>query len=281
MKEKDGTHLGILYMDFHPRPGKRGGAWCSSLRDQWIKDGPASSTPVVYNVCNFSRPAGGTPGPADARRGGDALPRVRPRPARPLLASAATAAAGYVAQDFVELPSQIMENWVFEPEVLKLYARHYKTGEVIPEALVPKMKKAGTFNQGFAKTEYLAASFLDMDWHTLTDAQGRRTPTAFEKASLAKWGLIPEILPRYRTPYFTHTADDYSAGYYSYIWSEVLDSDAFQAFKEKGNLFDQATAAAFRKLLSKGGSEDPAVLYRRFRGRDPKVDALLEKRGLS
>ena len=184
-----------------------------------------------------------------------------------------------VAIDFVELPSQVMENWVFEPEMLKLYARHYKTGEVIPEALVQKLKKAGNFNQGFAWTEKLAASFLDMDWHTLTDAKVLDA-TAFEKASLEKWGLMPEILPRYRTPYFHHAADEYSAGYYSYTWSEVLDSDAFQAFKESGNLFDPKTAKAFRKLLSKGGSEDPAAIYREFRGRDPKVEALIEKREL-
>ena len=167
-----------------------------------------------------------------------------------------------------------------EPEMLKLYARHYQTGEVIPDALVAKMKKAATFGQGFATVEYMAASLLDMDWHTLTDTKPQDT-AAFEKASLAKWGLIAEIPPRYRSPYFNHIMGGYAAGYYSYIWSAVLDSDAFQAFKEKGNLFDPATAAKFRaEVLSKGGTEDPALLYQRFRGRDPKVGPLLEKRGL-
>jgi len=148
-----------------------------------------------------------------------------------------------------------MENWVFEPDLLKLYARHYKTGEPMPEALVAKICKAGTFNKGFAMTEYLAAALLDMDWHTMTEPK-IQDADAFEKASLDKWGLIPEILTRYRTTYFAHSADEYSAGYYSYTWSAVLDSDAFQAFKEKGDIFDQATAKAFRELLSKSGGED-------------------------
>jgi peptidyl-dipeptidase Dcp len=173
----------------------------------------------------------------------------------------------------------VMENWVFEPQLLKLYARHYKTGEVMPDALVARIRKAMTFNQGFEMTEYLAASFLDMDWHTMTEPK-LEDADAFEKASMARWGLIPQILPRYRTPYFAHAADEYSAGYYSYTWSAVLDSDAFLAFKEKGDLFDPESAAAFRHLLSKSGGENPAVLFRQFRGRDPKVDALLIKRGL-
>jgi peptidyl-dipeptidase Dcp len=277
VKEKNGKHLGVLYMDFHPRPGKRGGAWCSSLQEQWIKNGKFVA-PVVYNVSNFARPAGNAPAlltPDEA----ETLFHEFGHALHALFSSCRFRGSGNVAQDFVELPSQVMENWVFEPEMLKLYAKHYQTGEVIPEALVQKLKKAGTFNQGFAWTEKLAASFLDMDWHTLTDAT-LQDATAFEKASLAKWGLIPEILPRYRTPYFAHAADEYAAGYYSYTWSEVLDSDAFQAFKEKGDLFHPATAKAFRKLLSKGGSEDPAAIYREFRGRDPKVEALLEKRGL-
>ncbi len=264
-------------MDFHPRPGKRGGAWCSNIRDQWIKGG-RFVTPVVYNVFNFSRPAGDAPAlltPEEA----ETLFHEFGHALHSLFSHCRFRGSGFVAQDFVELPSQIMENWVFEPELLKLYARHYKTGEVMPEALVAKIRKAGTFNQGFAKTEVLAASYLDMDWHTLTTSEPRDA-TAFETAAMAKRGLITEILPRYRTTYFAHAADEYAAGYYSYTWSEVLDSDAFQAFKEKGDVFDKATAAAFRQLLAKGGSEDPALLYRRFRGRDPKVDALLDKRGL-
>jgi peptidyl-dipeptidase Dcp len=278
VKEKDGKHIGILYMDSHPRPGKRGGAWCSNIRDQWIKAG-RFVTPVVYNVHNLARPAGDTPAlltPEEAEtifhEFGHAL--------HSLFSSCRfRGSGGSIAQDFVELPSQVMENWVFEPEMLKLYARHYKTGEVMPEALVAKIRKAGTFNQGFAMTEYLAASLLDMDWHTQIEPK-IQDADAFEKASLTKWGLIPEIFTRYRTTYFAHSADEYSAGYYSYTWSAVLDSDAFGAFKEKGDIFDQGTAKAFRELLSKSGGEDPALLFRRFRGRDPKVDALLDKRGL-
>lgn len=277
VKEKDGKHLGILYMDFHPRPGKRGGAWCSSLQEQWIKNG-SFVAPVVYNVSNFSRPAGDAPALLTPDEAGTLFHEFG-HALHALFSNCRFRGSGNVAQDFVELPSQVMENWVFEPEMLKLYARHYKTGEVIPETLVQKMKKAGTFNQGFAWTEKLAASFLDMDWHTLKNPK-LKDATAFEKACLIKWGLIPEILPRYRTPYFHHAADEYSAGYYSYTWSEVLDSDAFQAFKEKGDLFDPKTAAAFRKLLSKGGSEDPAAIYREFRGREPKVEALIVKNGL-
>jgi peptidyl-dipeptidase Dcp len=278
VKEEDGKHLGILYMDSYPRPGKRGGAWCSNIRDQWIKRG-RFVTPVVYNVHNFSRPTGDTPAlltPEEA----ETLFHEFGHALHSLFSSCRFRGSGNnIAQDFVELPSQIMENWVFEPELLKLYARNYKTGDLMPEALVAKIRKAGTFNQGFENTEYLAASYLDMDWHTMTEPKVQDA-TAFEKASMARWGLIPEILPRYRTTYFAHSADEYSAGYYSYTWSAVLDSDAFQAFKEKGDVFDPATAAAFRQLLSRSGSEDPMVLYKRFRGREPKVDALLDKRGL-
>ncbi|WP_306590074.1 M3 family metallopeptidase [Geothrix sp. 21YS21S-4] len=278
VKEKDGRHLGILYLDYHPRPGKRGGAWMSNYRQAWIRDGKQVD-PVVVNVCNFTPPAGGRPAllTSDEVRTlfhefGHALHGL-------FYAGRYRGTAG-TPRDFVELPSQVMENWAMEPAMLKLYARHYQTGEPIPEALAAKVRRASRFGQGFATVEYMAAALLDLDWHTLTDAKVRDT-AAFEKASLAKWGLIPEIPPRYRSPYFNHIMGGYAAGYYSYIWSAVLDSDAFQAFKEKGDLFDPATAAAFRnEVLSKGGTEDPALLYRRFRGRDPKVEPLLEKRGL-
>jgi peptidyl-dipeptidase Dcp len=278
VKEQDGRHLGLLYLDYHPRQGKRGGAWKSSYRGSWLKDGRRVD-PVVVNVCNFTAPAGDRPAllTSDEVRTlfhefGHAL--------HGLFYAGRYRGTEGTPRDFVELPSQVMENWAMEPEVLKLYARHYQTGEVIPEALVARMKKAATFGQGFATVEYMAAALLDMDWHSLTDTKPRDT-AAFEKASLAKWGLIAEIPPRYHSPYFAHIMGGYAAGYYSYIWSAVLDSDAFQAFKDKGNLFDPATAAAFRaEVLSRGGTEDPALLYRRFRGRDPKVEPLLEKRGL-
>ncbi|HEY3399357.1 MAG TPA: M3 family metallopeptidase [Geothrix sp.] len=278
VKEQDGRHLGLIYVDYHPRPGKRGGAWMSSYRQAWVKDGKQVD-PVVVNVCNFTAPAGNRPAllTSDEVR---TLFHEFGHGLHGLFYKGRFRGTAGTPRDFVELPSQVMENWSMEPEMLKLYAKHYKTGEAIPDALVAKMKKAATFGQGFATVEYMAASLLDMDWHTLTTTKPQDT-AAFEKASLAKWGLIAEIPPRYRSPYFNHIMGGYAAGYYSYIWSAVLDTDAFQAFKEKGNLFDPATAARFRaEVLSKGGTEDPALLYQRFRGRDPKVEPLLEKRGL-
>lgn len=278
VKEQDGRHLGLIYVDYHPRPGKRGGAWMSSYQPAWVKDGKQVD-PVVVNVCNFTAPAGDRPAllTADEVR---TLFHEFGHGLHGLFYKGRYRGTAGTPRDFVELPSQVMENWAMEPEVLKLYAKHYRTGETIPEALVAKMKKAATFGQGFATVEYMAAALLDMDWHTQTSAKPQDT-AAFEKASLAKWGLMAEIPPRYRSPYFSHIMGGYAAGYYSYIWSAVLDSDAFQAFKEKGDLFDPATAARFRaEVLSKGGTADPAELYRRFRGRDPKVGPLLEKRGL-
>ncbi|MGZ7066661.1 MAG: M3 family metallopeptidase, partial [Candidatus Aminicenantales bacterium] len=178
--------------------------------------------------------------------------------------------------------SQVMENWATDPQVLKMYAKHYKTGEPIPDALIDKINKSRFFNQGFETVEYVAASFLDMDWHTITEPR-EVDPLKFEADSMARIGLIPEIVSRYRTTYFTHifsSAIGYSAGYYSYIWAAVLDSDAFEAFKET-SLFDQATARSFRtNILEKGDSEDPMVLYKRFRGREPRIEPLLKKRGL-
>jgi peptidyl-dipeptidase Dcp len=276
VKEKDGRHVGLLYTDYHPRPGKRGGAWCGSLR-------PAREqrkvTPIATNVCNFTRPTGDTPAllsPDEVNtlfhEFGHAL--------HGLFYAGQYRGLGGAPRDFVELPSQVMENWAMEPEVLKVYARHYQTGEIIPAALVDRIQKSSTFGEGFATTEYLAAALMDLDWHTQTDPK-EPDANAFEKASLDKWGLIPEIPVRYRSAYFNHIwASGYSAGYYAYIWSAVLDSDAFGAFKEKGDLYHPATAAAFRKLLEKGQTEDPAAIYRSFRGRDPKVEPLLEKRGL-
>jgi peptidyl-dipeptidase Dcp len=277
VKEKDGRHLGLLYTDYHPRPGKRGGAWCGSLRP--AREGH-KVPPITTNVCNFTRPTGDQPAlltPDETRtlfhEFGHALNN---------LFYMGQYRGGGRAQDYVELPSQIMENWAMEPEVLKVYARHYQTGQPIPDALAAKIKKSRTFGEGFATTEYMAAALLDLDWHTLA-APKVVDANAFEKASLEKWGLIPEIPVRYRSAFFNHIfggSSGYSAGYYSYIWSAVLDSDAFQAFEEKGDLFHPATAAAFRKLLEKGQTEDPAAIYRGFRGRDPRVEALLEKRGL-
>jgi peptidyl-dipeptidase Dcp len=279
VKDTDGSHLGIFYVDYHPRPSKRGGAWSGGFRDQYFKDG-RDVRPIVTNVCNFTRPSGGAPALLSLEEV-ETLYHELGHGLHSLLSRIHYRSLGGIPRDFVELPSQIMEHWITEPEVLQAHARHWKTGDPIPDDLIAKIKKAGTFNQGFITVEYLAASFLDMDWHTLagvtvTDAN------AFEKASMKKIGLIPEIVTRYRSPYFRHVFEGgYDAGYYSYIWSEVLDCDAFQAFKEKG-IFDRATALSFRKnILEKGGTEEPMDMYLKFRGREPSVGPLLEKRGLT
>ena len=278
VKDADGSHLAVFYVDYHPRAGKRGGAWSSRYRDTWVKDG-TSIRPVVVNVCNFSRPAGDAPALLSLEEV-ETLFHEFGHGLNSMLSRVRYRGLGSVPPDFVELPSQIMENWAREPEVLKAYARHWKTGEVIPDPLVAKIQKARRFNQGFATVEYLAASFLDMSWHTLAEPE-QLDATAFENAAMAKIGMPAEIVPRYRSPYFRHIfGGSYSAGYYSYVWSEVLDADAFQAFKAKG-IFDPATARSFRtNVLERGGSEEPMTLYVRFRGREPSVEPLLERRGL-
>ncbi len=279
VKEADGSHLGVFYVDYHPRPGKRGGAWSSRYRPQWIKDGK-EIRPIVVNVCNFSRPTADEPALLSLEEV-ETLFHEFGHGLHALLSRIPYRRLARVPRDFVELPSQIMEHWAMEPEVLRHYARHYKTGEPIPDDLIAKIKRSETFNQGFATVEYLAASFLDMDWHLLREAK-EEDPDAFEKASLEKIGLMPEIVVRYRSPYFRHIfgpGGGYSAGYYSYIWSEVLDTDAFAAFKERG-IFDPATARAFRRLLERGGSDDAIALWLEFRGKEPSVEPLLVRRGL-
>jgi peptidyl-dipeptidase Dcp len=280
VKDADGSHIGVFYTDYHPRAGKRVGAWSSRFREQRIKDGK-SIRPVVVNVCNFSKPTGAAPALLSLEEV-ETLFHEFGHALSSLLSRSPYRGLAGVPRDFVELPSQIMENWALEPDVLKVYAKHYTTGEVIPPALVDKIKKSETFDQGFATVEYLAASLLDMDWHTLPAGKPVTDPTAFERDALAAIKMPSQIVVRYRSPYFNHIfgpGGGYAAGYYSYIWSEVLDADAYQAFKEKG-IFDQATAKAFRTLLEKGNTEDPAALYRTFRGADPSVEPLLVKRGL-
>jgi len=281
LKEADGSHIGILYVDYFPRASKRGGAWMNSYRKQ-SKQGGQEVFPVITNVCNFSKPTGDKPALLSFEEVttlfhefGHALHGLLSNSTYRKLSGTS------VSRDFVELPSQIMENWAAEPEVLKTYARHFETGEVIPQSLIDKLKKSSHFNQGFATVEYLAASFLDMDWHTLTEAK-ELDVEKFETDSLNKIGLIPEIVVRYKSPYFRHIfSGGYSSGYYSYIWAEVLDADAFDAFKET-SLFDQKTAQAFRKnILERGGTEEPMTLYKRFRGAEPKIDALLKRKGLN
>jgi len=280
VKEADGSHVGIFYTDYFPRASKRGGAWMNSFRKQYQENGKKIH-PIITNNGNFSKPTGDKPALLSSEEVltlfhefGHALHGLLSNCTYYRLSGTS------VPRDFVEMPSQIMENWAFEPEVLEVYARHYKTGEVIPKELVEKIKNASHFNQGFATVEYLAASFLDMGWHTLTEV-GEVDVLEFEKKSLDRIGLIPEIVVRYRSPYFQHIfSGGYSSGYYSYIWAEVLDADAFEAFKET-SLFDPETALAFRKnILERGGTEDPMVLYTRFRGAEPKVEPLLKRRGL-
>lgn len=278
VKDADGSHLALFYVDYSARPSKRGGAWSTEYRSPRMKDGKMVR-PVVANCCNFGLPTPDQPallGLDDV----ETLFHEFGHGLNAILSQVRYASLGNIPRDFVELPSQIMENWATEPEVLKSYAKHYQTGETIPLELVEKIRQARKFNQGFATAEYLAASYLDMDWHTLPSAM-EPDAAAFERASMDRIGLPRTIEPRYRTPFFRHVfAGGYSAGYYAYIWAEVLSSDAFAAFQEKG-LFDQATARAFRaNVLEKGASEDVAVLYRRFRGREPSVEPLLERRGL-
>ena len=280
VKEADGTHVGVLYMDFHPRASKRGGAWMTSYRPQQTIDG-VRKAPVISIVCNFSKPTGDAPAlltfdevTTFFHEFGHALHGLLSNVQYRSLAGTS------VPRDFVELPSQIMENWATEPTVLKQYAIHYKTGEPIPDELIEKLKNSGTFGQGFATTEYLAASLLDLDYHT-QEKEIVGSANDFEKASLEKIGLMGEIIPRYRSTYFQHIfAGGYSSGYYSYIWSGVLDTDAFQAFKET-ELFNPEKALAFRKeILERGGTDEPMKMYVNFRGSEPKIDALLKKRGL-
>jgi len=279
VQELDGRHIGIIYVDYFPRASKRGGAWMNSYRKQF-RVGGKESTPIVCNVCNLSKPTGDKPALLSFEEVttlfhefGHALHGLLSDSTYPTLSGTA------VPRDFVELPSQIMENWATDPKVIKTYAQHYQTGETMPQELIDKIQNARYFNQGFITVEYLAASLLDMDWHTLTEPV-EHDALKFEKASMDKNGLISEIIPRYRSFYFRHIfSGGYSAGYYSYIWAQVLDADAFGAFKET-TLYDQQTAQAFRRyILAAGNTDDPMTMYKRFRGAEPKIDALLKRRG--
>ncbi len=278
VKDADGSHLAVFFTDYHARPGKRSGAWASNFRGQWSRGG-REVRPLVANTCNFTRPSGGAPALLS-------LEEVRTlfhefgHGLHSILAHKRFAALGRVPRDFVELPSQVMENWALEPEVLRAYAHHWRTGESIPERLVERIRAAETFNEGFRSVEYLAASLLDLDWHTLA-APAEVDAATLERISLARMSMPRAIVPRYRSTYFQHIfgpGDGYSAGYYSYRWAAVLDADAFALFQEKG-LFDPATARAFRALLEKGGEADPMELFVHFRGRRPSVEPLLRRLG--
>lgn len=275
VKDADGSHLGVFYVDYFPRPGKSGGAWMSNYREQ-----QGAIRPLVCNVCSFTQPVGDMPSLLTIdevetlfHEFGHALHGLLTK------CNYKGISGTNVVRDFVELPSQINEHWATEPEVLKMYAKHYQTGETIPDSLIEKILNQKTFNQGFMTTELLAAAILDMNLHNLTDTQNLDV-LAYEKEAMDKLGLIPEIAPRYRTTYFNHIIGGYAAGYYSYLWANVLDNDAFEAFKEHG-IFNKKTADLFRNnVLEKGNSEDPMTLYKNFRGTEPQLEPMLKNRGM-
>ena len=278
--DADGSLIGVILTDYFPRSTKRGGAWMTNFVNQEVLDGE-DIRPVIVNVGNFAKPTEDKPSLLTLDQV-ETLFHEFGHALHGLLSQCTykSVSGTSVARDFVELPSQIMENWAFQKEVLAGYARHYETGEVIPDSLVAKIEAAANFNQGFMTTELAAASILDMKWHELTSAEGL-DPMAFEEAACKEMGLIDEIIPRYRSTYFAHIfSGGYSAGYYSYLWAEVLDKDAFELFMQKG-IFDKETAMSFRRnVLEMGGSDEPMDLYRRFRGADPDSGALLRGRGL-
>lgn len=280
VKEADGSHLGILYLDYYPREEKRGGAWCTDFQSAGWENGKKVD-PIISIVCNFTPPTGDVPALLNwdetstmFHEFGHALHGL-------FSMGKYNRTAGNVPQDYVELPSQIMENWAGTPEVLKLYAKHYKTGEVIPDELIQKIVNSGLFNQGFETVEYLAASILDLEYHKLS-APAIIESEKFEKESMAKIGLIPEIIPRYRSTYFAHIfSGGYAAGYYVYIWAAVLDADAFDYFRQSGDIFNPELAAKFRKYcLTECGDDEGMVQYKKFRGQEPSLEPLLKRRGL-
>ncbi len=293
---KDGGQtIGILYMDFHPRASKRSGAWMTEFRGQQrrynfelrnskfeIQNSELENViPIISVVCNFTKPTADKPSLLNFDESetlfhefGHALHGLLSKCTYPSLAGT------NVPRDFVELPSQVMENWCRHPQVMKSYARHYQTGEAIPDELIKKIEAAATYGQGFATTELLAASLLDMDYYTLKQ---KRTidPLQFEQQVMDRIGLIPEIISRYRSPYFQHVfTTGYDAGYYSYTWTAILDADAFEAFAESGDLFNPELARKFRHLLESGNTVEPMELYRQFRGKEPSAKALLKRKGM-
>ncbi len=279
--DENNKFLAVLYLDYFPRESKRGGAWMNSFRKQYRYKGE-NKHPIITINCNFTKPTATTPSLLSLdevetffHEFGHALHGMLSDCTYPTLSGTA------VPRDFVELPSQIMEHWATEPEVLKVYAKHYETNKIIPEKLIEKIRKASTFNQGFATTEFLASALLDMKYHTLKEISFSN-PVEFETQYLSSIELIPQIYARHRSTYFNHIfSGGYSSGYYSYIWCEVLDSDAFEAFKEKGNIFDKETAQAFRKhILSNGFKDYPMDMYLKFRGKEPSIEPLLKNRGL-
>ena len=278
--DRDGTLLAIFYSDNFPRDGKNAGAWCTSFRGQSY-EGDERVIPIVINCCNMTAPTGD--GPAlQSIDNVETMFHEFGHALHSFMRDVRYNGAGGVERDFVELPSQINEHWAFEPEVLAVYAKHYQTGEVIPMELVNKIVESSKYGQGFATVEYVAASLSDMDLHVLTEVPADLNVMEFESKKLAERGIPSQIFPRYRMTNFSHTmGGGYTAGYYSYMWAEVLDADAFDAFAETGDIFNQEVAAKFRNyILTPGGIDDGMVMYKNFRGREPKIDALLRNRGL-
>ena len=282
VKDKDGSHLGVFIGDYFTRSNKRGGAWMSSFKGQSNLDG--RERPIIVNVCNFPAPVGDNP----ALLSFDNVVTLFHEFGHAMHGTLTDVTYGSMAgtsgpRDFIELPSQLLEHWASEPEVLKSFATHYETGEAIPDDLINKLLKASKFNQGFINTEYLAASLLDMDWHSISAEQAQQLDAnKFESESLKKYGLLDEIAPRYRTTYFAHIfSGGYSSGYYSYVHAAVLDSDAFEAFKEVGDVFDAELSSRLRETIySKGSTEDAMDLFVNFRGRKAVIEPLLKVRGL-
>lgn len=285
VKDKDNKHVAVFMTDYFPRPSKRQGAWMSEFRGAFEDADGTSARPIVYNVGNFTRPTADTPALLTLdevatmfHEFGHGLHGMLTK------AKLRSQAGTNVDRDFVELPSQITEHWAMEPELLKEFAFHYKTGEVIPESLINKLQAASTHNQGFELTERVTAALLDLEWGELNPKDSDNIDVdAFEKQVAAKLDMPSTIAYRYRSPYFKHIfgGDQYASGYYTYLWAEVLDTDGFELFSEKG-IFDPATAKSFKEnILEMGGSEDPMTLFKRFRGHEPKVDALLRNHGLT
>lgn len=280
VKEADGKHAGVLYLDYFPRDSKQAGAWCGNFSDQYYDESGKRVAPVITIVTNFTKPTADTPALLTwdevntlFHEFGHALHGLS-------IDGKYSRIAGNIPNDMVELPSQFDENWAGRPEVLNVYAKHYKTGEIIPQELLAKLQKSLVFNQAFETVEYIAASVLDLDWHSLTEPT-KLDVNDFEKKSMEKLNLMKEIIPRYRTTYFAHIIDGYAAGYYVYLWAAVLDSDAFQAFVDSGDIFNKDLATKFRKyVLTEGGNDEGMIQYKKFRGQDPSLDPLLKKRGL-
>ncbi len=286
--EADGSHIGILYMDFHPRDSKRGGAWMSSYRSQRVDQDGKFVHPVITIVCNFSPPSATRPSlltydemTTFFHEFGHALHGLLSDVHYPSLAGTS------VTRDFVELPSQIMENWANEPEVMETFALHYETGEAMPESLMDRIVESAHFNQGFATVEFLMSTYLDMEYHTTTEPFDEDmlydAADIVEESTIRKKGMIPEIHFRHASTHFNHIfSGGYSAGYYSYLWSGLLDADAYEAFRETGNVYDRETAKSFREnILERGNTKDAMEMYVDFRGREPVIEPLLRQRGLA